>query len=219
MKKAITVFLVFVVMMSSCFNAFAVDNKKSDSGDSYAEETLFDTDLTNMTDEELNSIIDTIAMMSSEREKQSRDEVLRLAWLAFAQILRNHNYPLTATLIEHSVDCIDYYEYDEDFADAIQNEAVYSNYMDNLRSGQPVANSLTFNYNSNQDLFYSLHNVSISNMQVLNTYFITISDVYDFLYDSNYDSLIAAFANNGAWLSQQKGALYPIYITIQFIDT
>jgi len=54
-------------MMSSCFNAFAVDDKKSDSTDSYTEETLYDTDLSDMADEELNSLIDTIAKMSSER--------------------------------------------------------------------------------------------------------------------------------------------------------
>lgn len=219
MKKTFSMFLVILVILSCCSNAFAKDCDTVEPINSCKESDVeFNVEnFANMTVDELNAVIDSIAMMSSERDDQSRDGALIAAWLAFAYILRFYNYPLTATLIEYSVNAMNYSEYDGVFSDAIRNETVYLTYINNLKNGQPAGNSLSFN--TNDDLFYSLHNVSISNMQVLNTYFITITDVYDFAYDVNYDALITAFANNVGYLMQHKGALYPIYITIQFIDS
>ena len=165
---------------------------------------------------ELNSLIDAISSGYAVGASSSTD-TLAAAWYAAAQIARNEGYPLAATLVEHSVDDEDYSEFDGDFAEEITGTSVYTAWFSKLAAGT-ASSSMTFTKKSSADLYYALHKVSVEAEQYGTTFWITVSDTFDFDVDANYDSLFSAIVNNWAWLSQQTGALNAISISISFID-
>jgi len=182
-----------------------------------------------MSNEELNNFISNIAKLyfKSKTSKTSNIQTasveqfnsIQLAWLAAAQIARNYGYSCAATLVEHSVKNIPYYEYGEGlFINKIRLTSVYKDYISKLKSGKiklNEKNSIVFEKEDNADLFYALHKVYIkSEKGLLSIYTITISDIFDFGYDNYYDDLFTNIVNNWAWLCQQKQVLHPIDVTI-----
>lgn len=78
--------------------------------------------------------------------------------------------------------------------------------------------SFAFTKNDNADLYYALHNVDIQISRLFDLTIVNITDVFDFEYDNDYDSLFTSIVNNWAWLCQQTNVLNPISINIAFIQ-
>lgn len=83
--------------------------------------------------------------------------------------------------------------------------------------------SFAFTYNDIPDLFYALHNVNIE-LTIIDSPLpslpdlisVNITDVFDFAYDNDYDSLFTSLVNNWAWLCQQINVLNEISVSILF---
>lgn len=73
----------------------------------------------------------------------------------------------------------------------------------------------------NSDLFYALYNVNAKETHRgagnFTSYYVEITDTFDFSYDNNYDSLFTSLVNNWAWLCQQTGCLHKIKVKINFV--
>ncbi|GEM01466.1 hypothetical protein SAMN05421839_11150 [Halolactibacillus halophilus] len=129
---------------------------------------------------------------------------LKAAWLAAAEIARRNGYPLSATLVEHSVWNKSYSETNGPFAKAIRRTNKY-NQMKKNRKG-----TIAFQKSDSSDLFYSLHKVSYSSASSSQGMRIWIRDVYDFEADTSYKNIFTSVVNNWAYLSQIMWMLHPV---------
>lgn len=200
-----------------------------------------------MTDSELNQYItyvmnqntqirkDTISYSSDTslsfqkvraNVSKSSSASVETAWLAAAEILSNHGYKCTGTLITCSVKGINYIEscsFDTNglFSSKIVNTSVFKSYFSKLKKGKKVPQGLEFTKSDNNDLYLALHNTDISSeVRLPNTNFTTyhfnITDTYDFK-KSNYEDVMVGLVNNFAWLCQNTGVLKNINIKIYFM--
>lgn len=187
-----------------------------------------------MSIDELNTYIDNICKNISSSSPQTVapplppitiTSELKAAWLAAAQAARLAGYPCSATAIEHSVLGKNYTENGNGiFQQNIITTQAFKNYLSlvknaNLNSATRI---MEFTSTDNKDLYYSLHNVTISmNRAQTDSYYrnysVNIYDVFDFAIDTNYDKLFPSIINNWGWLSQTIGALENITININFI--
>ncbi len=211
LRKTISVVLCLTMVIVSIPSVLAVNSVELSSSD---------VDLSNMSTTELNALIDAIAEGNIANSRAVTDPV-QLAWLAAAQIARNAGYPLAATMVEHSVNNTDYSEVFGAFTEEILTTNVYASYLQKLKWGIEPS-SLAFERSSGMDLFCALHLVSIegtaTTVSDLTTYWIEITDVFDFEFDNQgYEEIIGTI-NNWAWLCENAGVLNPISISITFID-
>lgn len=181
-------------------------------------------DFSSMTDAELNDYIDNIAS-SSQKTRASTTGNIGTAWLAAAQIARNRGYECAAKMVEYSVWGNDYSEiYLEGtsgglFYNKISINADFLSYQAKLGTGSEPT-SFAFTASTDADLFYALHNVNVTaelklpNTPAFSYWNIVLTDIFDFAYDNNYDSLFTSLVNNGAWLCQQTHVLHPINFTL-----
>jgi len=176
---------------------------------------------------ELNKYINDIYKGQLKTSKSNSTNVvdpitdLKLAWLAAAQIAKLNGYPCAAKAVEYSVLGIDYTEDNGSsglFASKILNSSAYRNNIGYIRrNGLTYSNEvIEFTKSDNSDLFYALHNVTMTVNKVSNDYPVEIFDIFDFAYDNNYDSLFTSLVNNWAWLCQNTFVLNDIYINIYF---
>lgn len=100
----------------------------------------------NMTEHDLQKIIE-LSEIGSEVKGIVDILVLKAAWLAAAQIARNKGYPLAATLVEHSVWYMNYFEVNGQFASKIKTTVVY------VRMIQKGRGTDAFSKSVNRDLF------------------------------------------------------------------
>jgi hypothetical protein len=161
--------------------------------------------LDTMTIKELNAVINYASQVETINSTDSitTNSLLGTAWKAAAQIARISGYPLAATLVEHSVDGNNYSETDGAFATEIKTTNVYSN----ITSG---SGSNSFTNSDNSDLYYAIHAFDYTNSG--NT--LTITDVFDFALNTNYQNLFSTLVNNWGYLNQNLGVLTPINVTI-----
>lgn len=189
-------------------------------------------ELANMTNDELNALIDSIAKSSSQStiKTTSATDTIKTAWLAAAQIARNAGYPCAATLVECSVYNIPYTESfvlsGGLFETKIKSTSTYKQYLSNVKAGRispGQSTVLQFTKSVNADLFYSLHQATFvttkSTMAGYTTYTVSVYDVFDFDFIARYDDLFTTLVNNWAWLCQQTNVLNPISVNITFLDT
>lgn len=189
----------------------------------------FDT----MTDEQLNQYIDEVkesytvksqgrSTLSASTAKSSTN--ISAAWLAAAKLMENRGYPCAAKLTVNSVLNKNYSEAKVSptglFSAKIVKTTAFKNYLKKVKNNKAPA-GIAFEKNDNADLFYSLHNTDATTKvnfpgTVIATYNVTITDTFDFSLNTDYKSLVTAIANNGAWLSQQTGALNKIKVSILF---
>lgn len=181
------------------------------------------TQFENMTNDELNKYIEGMAVSSLARGTTVTTSSVKGAWLAAAQLAKNAGYTCAATLVVCSVNGTSYTETDGGaFGKKIKATSVYKNYFNTVKSSKKTSYSGSLCFTSG-DLFYALHNVSIKSSGTLvgtafASYIHTVSDVFDFAYDNNYNSLFTTLVNNWAWLCQQTGVLNKISVKITFID-
>lgn len=215
-KKVVSIFLLGTVLLGitpgktvNAATQITMENAKE----------IFST----MTNEELNQYIDNIAssdMSSSSITASSSVSYvptsnLELAWMAAAEIARNNGYECAATMVEHSVAYEDYSEVafasmntGGIFYEKISTNSKFLAYKKNIASSPNAG--ITFTKASDADLFYALHKVSTTAVKYPTDYFITITDVFDFEYDNDYDSLFTTLVNNWAWLCQQTSVLHEV---------
>lgn len=67
----------------------------------------------------------------------------------------------------------------------------------------------------NKDLYYALHNFTMSKKKNKKSYFVHGYDRYDFNIQ-NYKSLFTGLVNNWAWLCSHTGVLHNIDVNIYF---
>ncbi|WP_427339860.1 hypothetical protein [Caloranaerobacter sp. DY30410] len=65
-------------------------------------------------------------------------------------------------------------------------------------------------------MFYALHNATFTVCKFGSKYNVNVYDVFDFVFDNQYDSLFASMVNNWGWLSQNTGIFNKIIININF---
>ena len=207
--------MVVVLMCSMCAPSLAYAGEDVNAIEEFV-------DFTTMTNVDLNAYIDQIAERNFIRRA---DPALQQAWLAAAQIARNLGYACAATMVEHSVNNMNYSETsvygDGPLLTKIKTTDAYGDYVaDMLASGETYyTKSFVITKNDNADLFYALHNVSTNSLGTmpgtsLVTYIVTLYDTFDFAYDNDYDDLFTTAVNNWAWLCQQTYVLNPITITL-----
>lgn len=104
--------------------------------------------------------------------------------------------------MEHSIDGKNYSEVDGQFSSTIKNTSVYSDL-----SG---SDTNSFTKSDNSDLFYAIHKFSYTTKGDT----LYINDTFDFVLDSNYQSLFTTLVNNWAYLNQNMHVLTPIDVSI-----
>lgn len=214
LKKRI--FILWLVMMvvamilsttnvhAEVVNAFpqtVLDLKDEEDLRSFSERLKY------LSEPELQEVIDCVKTASEE--KFSMEIVAaKGAWLAAAQIARLSGYPLSATLVEHSVWNSDYSETNGNFADAIKTTDVYQRMVENGEGSD------SFEKSDYVDLFYSIHSFSYYSSENSQGVRINVRDTFDFAFDTSYDSLFTSIVNNWAYLNQNVGVLNPIEVYI-----
>lgn len=188
--------------------------------------------LKNMTNAQLNQYINRQKekiyreITPGDRSEQiARMVDVKTAWLAAATIAINAGYNCAGTAITYSVLGTDYSEsgIGGAFQSKITKTLVYKNYLSTVIASTYHYGSevKAFKKTDNADLFYALHNATITIKGTMvgtprESYEVKVFDVFDFAYDNNYDSLFTSMVNNWAWLCQNAGVLNPIKITISF---
>ncbi len=242
MKKFFSIALIFCLIFSFSTGVYAVEPIETEES---VIDTLLNANLTQMTEDELNLYIHQIAEICQTNNTviTSPDStnaevpggvvpgVVGQAWLAAAQIARDKGYVCAALAVEHSVKNINIKEAthvvygDGPFLRELKATSAYQTYLNSLlESGETnVDGSFEITKNDNSDLFYALHNVTTSATGTfpgtsIATYEITITDVFDFALDNDYDDLFTTLVNDWAWLCQQTDVLYPITITLITLD-
>jgi len=104
------------------------------------------------------------------------------------------------------------------FRDKIVATSVYKNFLSNFKKSNKssISQVKEFTKSDNSDLFYALHNATITIKKTGSTCKVNAYDVFDFAFDNNYDSLFASLVKNWAWLCQQTYALNAIKINVNF---
>lgn len=170
------------------------------------DEEKFERSLETMSINELNSVIKYTSEYAKENKTSARaivvPAVLKQAWKAAAQVARVSGYPLSATLVENSVDGNNYSETDGAFTNAIKSTNTYSQ-LSGSGSG-------SFEKSENADLFYALHAFDYQT----NSNTLTITDTFDFKLETNYQDLFSTLVNNWGYLNENMNVLTPISIQI-----
>ena len=223
-KKLVSTLLALAMCLALAAPAFAaggdVETDKSYSTTSRAisnrvyEMALYDG-VYSMTVPQLNSYIDTckknaesLSRTTGEREPEAW---IALAWVAAAMIAKKVGFPCAAALVENSVRGIDYSEFNGIFAEKIKASDVYKNRQISLT---PV--SIKWEKSDDQDLFYALHEATISYSSVSSQGGIaTVTDIFDFAYVDDWSGFTNKI-NNWGWLCQETGVLNPINVSIRF---
>lgn len=164
----------------------------------------FEQDIQTMSVDELNQIIDHVAVEGRQRGT-TRSSSLKAAWKAAATIARNVGFPHAATLVEHSVDGRNYTEKNGSFSSTIKQTAAYNRIKNKDGSG-----SDRFTKSDSTDLFYAIHKFSYSFVGSD----IRITDTFDFEANTNYQNGFATWVNNWGYLNQNMGILKPINVRI-----
>lgn len=208
-KRTLSLLFTIVIVLSFSANAIAAGGAPIDVS------TLDRSDLKGMSTEQLNELIDAIATGDYVTTSRAVTDPVVLAWYAAAEVAYNAGYPLSATLVEYSLDGNDYSEAEGSFATAIKSTSAYRTYFNSLLGGNPNS---TIQFNSG-DLYYAIHGASIDATAFMGSYMITITDVYDFDLSTNYSrNLFATLVNNWGWLSSQTQVLHVIDVTISLVD-
>lgn len=237
MKKILLFTLIICLIFSLSTGVHAIEPIQADSS---IIDAFLTADIAQMTKDELNLYIDQIAEYCQTAYPESTSlysvnaEVPGLvgqAWLAAAEIARDEGYVCAAIAVECSVNNVNLTESthvvygDGPFLTKLKTTNAYQTYLASLlASGNTNANgSFVITKSDNSDLFYALHNVTTSATgsfpgTALASYMITITDVFDFALDNDYDDLFTTLVNNWAWLCQQTHVLHPITITLSTID-
>ena len=145
---------------------------------------------------------------------------LQAAWIAAALIAYEMGYPLSATLVIHSVINEPYTEYTGSFSSVLPSSPSFINVLHDFRSsGLPSLlnyQELSFPRYEVEDLYFSLHAVSSADFyRYYNSVTVHLLDIYDFdLSCSN--SLFVNIVNDWAWLCMHADVLNVISVNITF---
>lgn len=188
-----------------------------------------ETELENMSVEELNALIDSIKEKVEAEEKEVKDgkrkapskgagnEAIKRAWLAAAEIARKSGYPCSATMVEHSVKGKNYNESGKGklFSSRIVRLNSYKKCYREMCKNNIMKSSFEIKKSEHKDLYYALHLVKTQRFKKNGKWWMRVSDRFDFDI-MHYESLFTSIVNNWAWLCQQKGILSPIHAKIEF---
>ena len=171
---------------------------------------------------ELNAYIDNISASFNAGDTrivtQNPTLVLKAAWLAAAQAARVAGYPCAAKAVEHSVLGINYTENNGAFAAKIKTTSTFKSFLSATKSSGKTYNRAVreFTKSDNADLFYALHNVTVTLNKSGSSYKVTVYDIFDFALDNDYSSIFTTVVNNWAWLCQNANVLNKVTININF---
>ena len=143
---------------------------------------------------------------------------LKAAWLAAAQAAKLLGYPCAAKAVEHSVLAQNYTENDGAFAAKIKTSSAFKNFLSSTKNSNKTSNKkvVEFTKSDNSDLFYALHNATVTLTKSGTKYKTNIYDVFDFALDNDYSSIFTTAVNNWAWLCQNTFVLHKIKINVNF---
>ena len=143
-----------------------------------------------------------------DKNPNGRNLTLRAAWLAAAQVAKLAGYPCAGTIVESSALGNDYIESNGLLANTIQTTDAYAAWV-------PVGGtSITFTKSDCSDLFYALHQTSVSVIGSPSHVRVRITDVFDFVYETDMEDLFSTLVNDWGWLSQNINALFVIDIQV-----
>lgn len=168
--------------------------------------------LSDMTMEELNGYLHRLYLLCAspdyEENQAVKTDAIRAAWLIAAQAAKLAGYPCAGTIVEASALGNDYVESNGLLANTIQTTSAYSAW---LSTG---GTSIEFTKSDCADLFYALHLASIHVTGSPSHVLVRITDVFDFVFETDMEDLFSTLVNDWAWLSQTMGALSPINIQV-----
>ncbi len=170
--------------------------------------------------EYINNIYNTFNSPTTTRSVQPKGVVnilqLKAAWLAAAQVAKVSGYPCAAKAVEYSVLGQNYTEDDGLFAQKIKPNSAFKKFMDDTKNNKSPTNPVEFTKSEDADLFYALHNVTVTPTKSGSTYKVNVYDKFDFDLEKDYDSIFTDTVNNWAWLCQNTFILHVVEININF---
>lgn len=175
-----------------------------------------------MSIDELNAYIDNISASVNAADTRSVTQnlilVLKAAWLAAAQAAKLAGYPCAAKAVEHSILGINYTENNGSFAAKIKTTSTFKSFLSATKSSGKTYNRAVreFTKSDNADLFYALHNATVTLNKSGSSYKVNVYDIFDFALDNDYSSLFTTLVNNWAWLCQNANVLNKVTININF---
>lgn len=175
-----------------------------------------------MSIDELNAYIgDISASVNAAKTRSAPQRItieLKAAWLAAAQVAKLAGYPCAAKAVEHSVLGINYTEDNGSFAAKIKTTSTFKSFLSATKSSGKTYNRAVreFTKSDNADLFYALHNATVTLNKSGSSYKVNVYDIFDFALDNDYSSLFTTLVNNWAWLCQNTGVLNKVTININF---
>lgn len=230
-----TLCLSFILVLGNVELAFATNEtsfiaQTSDSVVKQNEKELINAlnSFEGMSIPELNAYIDEVYRKSNSKTVlhsvvNPTTEILELktAWLAAAQIAKLKGYPCAAKAVEHSVLGISYEEnanYDGLFRNKIVATSAYKKYLKKLKSSgnMTIREEITFTKGDNADLFFALHNATITIGKYVAEYRTHVYDLFDFELQWYDGDIFVDAVNNWAWLCQNTHVLNPVEINVYF---
>lgn len=230
-----TLCLSFIMVFSSFQLAFATNevtliSKTSDSIVKKNDKELINTlnRFEGMSIPELNAYIDGVYRKYNSKTVLNgvvnpTTEILEIkaAWLAAAQIAKLKGYPCAAKAVEYSVLGINYEEnanYDGLFRNNIVSTKAYKKCLKKLKdSGNlTIREVVTFTKSDNADLFFALHDATMTIGKYVSEYRTHVHDVFDFELQGYSGDIFVGAVNNWAWLCQNKHVLNPVEIDVYF---
>lgn len=172
-----------------------------------ADLRTFQNQIKSLNTRQLNELIAILNVQRKAKTYVNESPILKGIWLAAAQAARAAGYPLSATLVEHSVWGTNYFEHNGIFAAKIKTNSLFKSMLSRVHGSD------AFLASEDKDLFYSLHrfefHIYASRNRVL-----TITDTFDFDPNAKFGSWFANFVNSWGAIAEDLKALTPISIRI-----
>lgn len=208
MKRIVSAFLSLLMCTAFCVPAFASSPDKLAYQGSI-EKSMVSLDFSNMSVEELNSFIHSIAIQSAgNNTTTSRSDIISLAWIAAAEIASRVGYPCAGAVVKSSALGQDYIESNGLLAETIETTDVFTTWKSNPEK------YIIFKKSDNSDLFYAIHKADISVTGNSSGARARITDTFDFEFETDMEDLFSTIVNDWGWLSQNIGALSEITVQV-----
>ena len=170
-------------------------------------------DFSNMSIQELNSFIHDIALQYDENDAQTARIIdlddIRLAWMAAAEIATRAGYPCAGAVVKSSVVGRDYIESNGLIAETIKTTSAFASWKNTM------GNYITFEKSDSSDLFYAIHKANIRISGNSSGARATVTDIFDFEFETNMEDLFSTIVNDWAWLCMYVNVLNEISVQVE----
>lgn len=208
MKKFLCVILSLLMCTSLCAPVFAAAPDELNFQGS-TDGAAMAPDFSSMSVDELNAFIHSIALQYDDNSTRTpRSNVIRLAWIAAAEIASKVGYPCAGAVVKSSALGEDYIESNGLLAETIETTSAFASWK------KTSIDSIVFEKSDNSDLFYAIHKADISLTGNSSGARARITDTFDFEFETDMEDMFSTLVNDWGWLSQNINALTEISVQV-----